>query len=131
MRRTLLAVFLAAAMVAIGPGLTATEAGPPFHCNQVNMHPGSLPGGQVLIPYSATFTLTPANNALPITVWSVVPGTLPPGLSLSGGPNSNQVSLTGTPTVAGTYTFTVEIGATYVLGTICRVSGTYTVTIAP
>lgn len=32
---------------------------------------------------------------------------------------------------ASTYTFTVEVGAIYVLGTICKVSRTYTVTVTP
>jgi hypothetical protein len=118
----------AAGMLAVAPA--PVEAGPPFHCNQVNIHPGALVNGQVLVAYSDTLWLTPANAALQVTVTNVV-GSLPPGLGFVPGPNLNQVTLTGVPLVSGTYTFTVELGATYVLGTICKVASTYTVTIAP
>ena len=37
--------------------------------------------------------------------WSVVAGTLPPGLELPGGENT----ISGTPTTAGTFTFTVRV----------------------
>ncbi len=127
-------LFFPALLVLLGaPGFapepsTAMAGPPPFHCNQVNMHPGSLANGQVSVPYSALLWLTPANAALPVSVTGVT-GTLPPGLGFVSGPNVNQVTLTGTPTATGTYTFTVELGATYVLGTICKQSQTYTVTI--
>lgn len=106
----------------------AAAGGPQFHCNQVNMHPNGLPNGQVSVAYSALLWLTPANPALQVNVTSVT-GTLPPGLSFTPGPNINQVTLSGTPTATGTYTFTVELGGTYVLGTICKLSQTFTVTI--
>lgn len=123
-----LLALLGASGVAPSP-MTAVAAPPPFHCNQVNLHPGGLPNGQISVPYSATMWLTPANVALPISVFSVTSGTLPPGLSLVAGPNANQVTLQGTPGVTGTFTFTVEIGGTYVLGTICKLTQTFTVTI--
>jgi len=94
------------------------------------LHPGSLSNGQVLAPYAATLWLTPANPTLQVFV-TAGSGTLPPGLSFVPGPNINQVTLSGTPTTSGTYTFTVELGGTYLLGTICKVASTYTVTIAP
>ena len=37
--------------------------------------------------------------------WSVVAGTLPPGLELPRGENT----ISGTPTTAGTFTFTVRV----------------------
>ncbi|HRC62107.1 MAG TPA: putative Ig domain-containing protein [Dehalococcoidia bacterium] len=129
MRRVMLMVALASAMAFLGTGAVRTEAAPPFHCNQVNMHPNGLPNGQVGFAYSSTLSLTPASNLLPASVTNAP--LLPPGLSFTPGPSSNQVTLSGTATVAGTYTFTVELGATYVYGTICKVSQTYTVTIAP
>jgi hypothetical protein len=132
MRKALFLVAFVALIGAsvVGPGPSRAQAAPqPFHCNQVNLHPGALQNGQISVAYSDTMWLTPANVALPITVFSVVSGTLPPGLSLVAGPNANQVTLQGVPTATGTFTFTVEIGGTYVLGTICKVSQTYTVTI--
>ncbi len=114
MRKALFFVALLALVGASGVGpepSTAGAAPPPFHGNQGHTHPGS-----------------PANAALPVSVTSVS-GTLPPGLSFVSGPNTNQVTLTGTPTATGPYTFTVELGGTYVLGTISKQSQTYTVTI--
>ncbi len=130
MRRMMLVVALASAMAIAGGGAVGTEAAPPFHCNQVNLHPNGLPNGQVGFAYSSTLSLTPASNLLPASVTGTS-GTVPPGLSFAAGPNSNQVTLVGVPTVAGTFTFTVEVGATYVFGTICKVSRSYTVTILP
>lgn len=132
MRNALFFVALLALVVAsgVGPRPTRAVAGPPpFHCNQVNLHPGALQNGQLSVPYSDTLWLTPANVALPITVFSVTAGTLPTGLTLVAGPNPNQVTLQGTPTAIGSSTFTIEIGGTYVLGTICKVTQTFTVTI--
>lgn len=62
----------------------------------------SLPNGTRNTSYSETLTasITGAN-------WSVVSGNLPTGLTLS----SSTGAITGTPTTAGTYTFTVR--ATY------------------
>jgi hypothetical protein len=132
-------VFLAAAallgLVAVAaPPLV--EAGPPVHCNQVNLHPNNLPNGQENVVYGPgnVLWLTPNSLALPAgyNVLNVA-GSLPNGLGFVLGPNNNQVTLAGTPQLGsqGTYTFTVTVGGTYVLGTICLVSGTYTITILP
>jgi len=61
----------------------------------------TLPNGKVNTPYSTT--LTAAGGTTPYT-WSVPPETLPAGLTLS-----SAGVLSGTPTVAGTSTFTVEV----------------------
>jgi hypothetical protein len=117
-------------LASLSLGALPIEAGPPFACNQVNLHPGALSNGQVAVAHSSTLWLTPANAALQVTATNVT-GTLPAGLSFVPGPNVNQVTLVGTPTATGVYTFTVELGGTYVLGTICKTSQTYTVTIVP
>jgi len=62
----------------------------------------SLPaatGGQ---PYSASLA---AVNGVPPYSWSVSSGSLPPGLTL----NSSTGQISGTPDVAGTYSFTVTV----------------------
>ena len=58
----------------------------------------SLLGGTVGTPYSATLTAT---GDTPIT-WSIASGSLPAGLNLLDN------SITGTPTTAGTFNFTVK-----------------------
>ena len=59
----------------------------------------SLPGGTVGTAYSQTLA---ADGSAPIA-WSVSGGSLPEGLTLS-----NDGTISGTPTAAGTYTFDVE-----------------------
>ena len=63
---------------------------------------GTLLGGTVGVPYSATLTTSPQAFA----AWSYT-GSLPPGLSMTAG-SSYAATISGTPTVAGTYTFTVQ-----------------------
>ena len=60
----------------------------------------TLPNGKVGEAYSQTLTAT---GTAPIT-WSISNGTLPDGLKLTG--NTGEIS--GTPTAAGTSTFTVK-----------------------
>jgi uncharacterized repeat protein (TIGR01451 family) len=60
------------------------------------------PSGQVAVPYSTQLTVT--NGTSPFT-WSVASGSLPPGVTLGAGTGL----LSGTPTTAGSYPFTVQI----------------------
>ena len=62
----------------------------------------SLPSGTVNNPYSAT--LSAAGGTPPYT-WSITQGSLPGGLSLNAG--SGVIS--GTPTMAGNFNFTVQV----------------------
>jgi hypothetical protein len=67
---------------------------------------GTLPQGIVNSSYAST-QLNATGGFQPYTSWIVVApgtGTLPPGLSLS-----TNGQLTGTPTTAGTYPFTVQV----------------------
>ncbi len=67
--------------------------------------PAVLPDATTGTPYSQNFTGYP--GTAPFT-FTVPPGSLPPGLSLS-----SSGTLSGTPTTAGTYTFTVTTRDTY------------------
>ncbi len=60
-----------------------------------------LAGGTVDSPFEASFGATGGN---PPYSYAVVAGTLPPGLSLS-----TDGLLAGAPTIAGSYTFTLEV----------------------
>lgn len=64
-----------------------------------NITTTSLPGASVGSAYSQTLAAT---GTTPIT-WSVASGSLPTGLSL----NTSSGAITGTPTTAGTYSFTI------------------------
>ena len=68
----------------------------------VSITTGSLSGGQVSSSYGAT--LTASGGTTPYT-WSLSSGTLPAGLTLAA--STGQIS--GTPTAAGTSTFTVQV----------------------
>ncbi len=73
--------------------LTINDAAP-----VITTSAGALSVGTVGSPYS--FTLAATNSP---TIWAeVTPGTLPPGLSIN-----NHGAITGTPTTAGTYNFSL------------------------
>jgi YVTN family beta-propeller protein len=78
----------------------------------------TLPGATVGSPYSKTLQAT---GGTPSYSWTLATGSLPPGLGLS---LSGVIS--GTPTTAGTYTFTVKVtdsnGATATSGTLSIVA---------
>jgi Putative Ig domain len=60
------------------------------------------PGGEVNVAYTDQLTVTGGTSPF---AWSVSAGTLPPGLTLG----TSTGLLSGTPTTAGTFTFTVKV----------------------
>jgi hypothetical protein len=77
-------------------------AGPPPAPAPLSVTTSTLPSGEVGLSYGATLA---ANGGQAPYSWSVVAGALPDGLDLPAA--SNQI--TGTPALAGTFGFTVEV----------------------
>jgi len=73
--------------------------------------PAAIPAAVPVPPYSFTYT-----------------GSLPPGITLSQSADGSAALLSGTPTAAGTYNFTVTATDA---GGVCKGSKSYTVTISP
>ena len=70
--------------------------------------PATLPDAHVGSPYAATITVGQA--ATPVGGASVQDGTLPAGLDLELAKEPiNTIHISGTPTVAGTFSFTVYV----------------------
>src|SRR5262245_9525412 len=67
----------------------------------VNISTNNLPDGTVGLAYSVQLQATAGTTPF---VWSVVADVLPPGLALS---SAGRIS--GTPTTAGNYAFTVRV----------------------
>jgi hypothetical protein len=84
-------------------------------CTAITITPATLPNGDVGIPYSQNLMVSGGSPGYTLSVT----GSLPTGISLFG------TSLTGTPTSAGTFAFTIQ--ATDSLG--CTGSQAYSVTI--
>src|SRR5207245_2285230 len=87
-------------LVAVLAGVFASIAGAggaPFSVTSP-----STPGAEVDLGYSATLIASGGGSGA--HTWSVTGGQLPPGLTLS-----SDCKLSGTPTTAGTYTFTVTV----------------------
>ncbi len=66
----------------------------------------SLPAATQGVPYD-TF-ITAGGASTPFT-WSVISGKLPPGLTFLTSSTSNSAEITGTPTILGASTFTVQV----------------------
>lgn len=66
----------------------------------------TLPDGGVGAAYSQSITMANGTSTFTPTVSS---GSLPPGVTLSAGAGSSGGTLTGIPTTAGTYPFTIQV----------------------
>ena len=68
-----------------------------------------LPSGQTTAPnnYSSTIAVSKAGAAGPTVTFALTAGSLPPGLSMPAQGGSGTV-ITGNPTQAGTFSFTIE-----------------------
>ncbi|ALN86626.1 autotransporter beta-domain protein [Lysobacter capsici] len=69
----------------------------------VTVNPAALPNGAFGTAYSQTLTATSANGGTAPYTFAITAGALPPGLTLSSGG-----VLSGTPTAAGSFNFTVR-----------------------
>ncbi len=88
-------------------------------CSTITVSPATLPGGHLGVAYSQTLTST--GGVAPYS-YTVIAGSLPPGLTLS-----SAGLLEGTPTTQGIYNF--EIGSQDVWG--CVGSQVYTIQVCP
>ena len=84
-----------AASTALSITIASAPAAP-----QLSVTTSSLPGGTANTSYSANFSATGGNSPY---AWSVISGQLPTGLTLSSGG-----SLSGNPSAAGQFNFTVQ-----------------------
>ena len=82
----------------------------------------SLPNGSVNSQYNATVN---AAGGLQPYIWSILSGSLPPGLTANN--NNNSLNISGQPTTTGTYTFTLQV--TDSENTPVSVSNSYTIVI--
>jgi hypothetical protein len=107
-----------------GTGNTATKTFTltvdPANTLIINNQSPVLTGGTVGVPYE--IGLFPLGGVPPWT-WSHIAGTLPPGLSVQASPGR----VSGTPTTAGTFTFTVRVADS----SGQSATGQFTITIAP
>ncbi len=113
---------------------TATASLPITINSALTITTTSVPNGTVNASYSATIS---ASGGITPYSWSIINGSLPPGLNPSN--SNNNLIISGTPTTTGNYTFTAQVtdnenpqvsvtqGFTIVIGTLptgYTVSGT-------
>ena len=94
----------------------------PVVCPTLTLNPATLPNGALGAPYQQTFSSAPVNDAGGYGYSAILTaGALPAGLSL----NYNSGLLSGAPTAAGRFSFTVQVTNF----NLCPVARAYTLTI--
>ena len=94
--------FTVAVVDSSNPALFSTQPLTLLVVSPLSVTTTALPGATVSTPYSAT--LAAAGGLTPYG-WAISAGSLPPGLALT----ASTGALSGTPTTAGTFTFTVLV----------------------
>ncbi|MBZ0137698.1 MAG: hypothetical protein K8I27_15135 [Planctomycetes bacterium] len=95
-------LFLLAACAGGGDGGGGGSGGTAFQITTT-----SLPAGALNLAYTTTISASPSTSTY---TWSFT-GTLPTGLVLDTAATGASTTLSGTPTAAGTYNFTVDVTA--------------------
>ncbi len=103
--------------------LSATQALSIIVSPAAAISPASLPSGTVNVPYTST-TLTVTGVA--ISNWAVTAGTLPAGLTL----NASTGLISGTPTAAGSSTFTISATPGAVTAVVPPVVQSFTIVVS-
>ncbi|HUP83996.1 MAG TPA: putative Ig domain-containing protein [Candidatus Limnocylindria bacterium] len=94
-------------MVLVGGLVGCTQA-------SFNVQPETLPNAAVGQPYEVLITATYPEGGVVDSKSLSTEGSFPPGLSLrSTKPSDRTAAIFGTPTVAGTYAFTLRVGGEY------------------
>ena len=73
----------------------------------LKIEPDSMPNAALGVPYSARMQVS--ENGTPVANITLIEGTLPPGLELKIIPGKNSAAISGVPTTAGAYSFTVHV----------------------
>ncbi len=96
-------------VIAIGIWLTVPQVIAPAHAQtaSIQISPQVLPDGVVGTYYSQTITVSPGVNDL--FTWTLNAGSLPPGLVLDISTRNPVITISGTPTTAGQFRFTVAV----------------------
>src|SRR3954452_3813830 len=99
----------------------------------VTVGPAQLPAANVGQPFEVALTASaPDATVSPLNV-SVTKGSLPPGIATyqTPGNGTGTSGLRGTPTTAGSYTFTLELAGYCTMGGCTRGSRDYTLVVNP
>ncbi|MBB5476092.1 beta strand repeat-containing protein [Micromonospora parathelypteridis] len=94
--------FTVTARNAGGAGPPSAQSAPVIPNQSPSLTNPAPPAGQVSVPYSNQLTV---NGGTAPFAWSISAGSLPPGVTI----NASTGLLSGTPTTAGTFDFTVRV----------------------
>jgi hypothetical protein len=99
----------------------------------VTVQPDQMPPATVGLAFDVPVTGQSANGAGNDLYLSVKDGSLPPGIAIYQVPGNGtgHGGLRGTPTAAGTYTFTIELGGYCTMGGCVRGSRSYSLVVSP